>query len=167
MGMSDQNYSLPPLISGAVDALALIGGCVLVAVVLINVLATGMNAVGIGFAGDFELTEMGVAVAAFCFLPLCQRDGAHVAADIFTQKLARQARDFLQHVATFISLMIALLLLWRMSFGLMDQWRYGYQTAILQLPHWAAFVPILLSLLLWSGVALLQLTALFKRQSDV
>lgn len=165
--MSDQNYSLPSLISGAVDSLALLGGFVLVVVVLINVLAAGMNAVGIGFAGDFELTEMGIAVAAFCFLPLCQRDGAHVAADIFTQKLARPARDFLQHVATFISLVIALLLLWRMSFGLMDQWRYGYQTAILQLPHWAAFVPILLSLLLWSNVALLQLISMFKRQSDV
>ncbi|WP_424981336.1 TRAP transporter small permease [Maritalea sp. S77] len=165
--MSDQNYSLPPLIYRVVDALALVGGFVLALVVLINVLATVMNAIGIGFAGDFELTEMGVAVAAFCFLPLCQRDGAHVAADIFTQKLAQPARSFLQHVATFISLLIALLLLWRMSFGLIDQWRYGYQTAILQLPHWAAFVPILFSLFLWSCVALLQLTSLFVRRSNV
>ncbi len=93
--------------------------------------------------------------------------GAHVAADIFTQGLGAAARHFLQHIATFISLLIAVLLLWRMSFGLLDQWQYGYQTAILQLPHWVAYVPILFSLLLWGIVALLQLMAVFRKSADV
>lgn len=165
--MSNHAENLPTFIVRAVDGLSLSGGIVLVLVVLVNVLATLLNALSIGFAGDFELTEMGIAIAVFCFLPLCQRDGAHVAADIFTQGLAAPARHFLQHVATLISLLIAVLLLWRMSYGFIDQWQYGYQTAILQLPHWAAYIPILLALLLWGIVALLQLVSVFRKPSNV
>jgi TRAP-type C4-dicarboxylate transport system permease small subunit len=35
-----------------------------------------------------------------------------------------------------------------MYFGLLDQKAYDYTTAILQIPHWLAFVPILISLAL-------------------
>lgn len=164
--MPNHTNNLPIFIVRAVDALALFGGGILVLVVLVNVLATLLNALTIGFAGDFELTEMGIAITVFCFLPLCQRDGAHVAADIFTQGLGAGVRTFLQHIATFISLLIALMLLWRMSYGFIDQWQYGYQTAILQLPHWAAYVPILLALLLWSVVALLQLMSIFRKPNN-
>ncbi|MCF4098239.1 TRAP transporter small permease [Maritalea mediterranea] len=155
--MTHEPKSNNDVLHRAVDGLALLGGALLVGVILVNVWATLLNALAIGFAGDFELTEMGVAIAVFCFLPLCQRDGAHLAADIFTQRLGERPRRLLQQVATLVSLLIATLLLWRMSFGLVDQWRYGYQTAILQLPHWVAFVPILASLFLWSLVALVQL----------
>lgn len=160
--MSGQSSDLPKILVRTVDAFALSGGVILALVVLVNVLATVMNALSIGFAGDFELTEMGVAMAAFCFLPMCQRDGAHVAADIFTQNLGEAPRRLLEQVATLVSLIIAIILLWRMSYGFWDQWRYGYQTAILQLPHWLAYIPILLSLALWSLVALLQFGAGLK-----
>lgn len=155
--MSDQTTKLPKFLIVIVDVFALMGGLLLALIVLVNVAATVLNALSIGFAGDFELTEMGVAMAIFCFLPLCQRDSAHVAADIFTQNLGAGPRHILTQVATLISLIISLILLWRMSFGFLDQWRYGYQTAILQLPHWLAYIPILLSLALWSLIALLQL----------
>ena len=35
-----------------------------------------------------------------------------------------------------------------MWLGMLDQKAYGYTTAILQFPHWIAFIPILVSLLL-------------------
>ena len=50
---------------------------------------TGSAVFGRPFPGDFELTEMGVAVAAFSFLPYCQLTGANVTADIFTSGASR------------------------------------------------------------------------------
>ncbi|MCB1638481.1 MAG: hypothetical protein KDI15_06515, partial [Thiothrix sp.] len=52
---------------------ALLGGLLL----LVIVLMTSYSAVAgflfsSPFSGDFELTEMGIAIAAFCFLPWCQ-----------------------------------------------------------------------------------------------
>ncbi|MEK9725330.1 MAG: hypothetical protein VW405_17875, partial [Rhodospirillaceae bacterium] len=58
---------------------ALLGGLVLLAVVLINAYSIVTAAlINKPFPGDFELTEMGVAVASFCFLPYCQLTGANV-----------------------------------------------------------------------------------------
>src|SRR3546814_5046218 len=56
----------------AITAWALLGGLVLVAVVLINVLSVIGGVVWRPFPGDFEMTEIGIAVAAFAFLPYCQ-----------------------------------------------------------------------------------------------
>ena len=42
------------------------------------------NQFGMPFPGDFEMTEIGIANAAFAFLPYCQLTGANVTADIFT-----------------------------------------------------------------------------------
>ena len=63
---------------------ALFGGEVLLLVVGINMVSVIGTLFGMSFPGDFELTEMGVAVAAFAFLPFCQVTGANVTADIFT-----------------------------------------------------------------------------------
>ena len=68
-----------------------LGGCCVLAVVV--VMATISSVTGFLFAtpfpGDFELTQMLVAVAAFMFLPYCQLTFAHVSADIFTSKASR------------------------------------------------------------------------------
>src|SRR3546814_20911353 len=72
------------LARAAITAWALLGGLVLVAVVLINVLSVIGGVVWRPFPGDFEMTEIGIAVAAFAFLPYCHLTGANVNADIFT-----------------------------------------------------------------------------------
>ncbi len=51
--MPNHTSNLPIFIVRAVDALALGGGVILVLVVLVNVLATLLNALTIGFAGRF------------------------------------------------------------------------------------------------------------------
>jgi heme A synthase len=42
-----------------------------------------------------------------------------------------------------------------MSAGMLDQLAYGYTTAILQFPHWIAFIPILFSLVLLAVASLM------------
>ncbi len=134
---------------------AVLGGLVLLALVLVNVASVvGAALFATPLPGDVELTEMGVAVAAFSFLPYCQLVGAHVVADVFTAGLGPRAKARLAVLGDAIALLFALVLLWRMSLGMLDQRAYGYTTAILGIPVWWAFVPVLASLLLLALAAL-------------
>ena len=140
------------------EAWALAGGALLLAVVLMNawsVLASAL--LGAPFPGDFELTEMGVAIAAFAFLPYCQMSGANVTADIFTARASRLWLAIFALAASAVALGFALLLLWRMWAGMLDQKAYGYVTTILQVPHWRAYALALVSLALLCAASLVTL----------
>jgi len=136
---------------------ALLGGLTLLAVVAVNMISIVGSVFGKPFPGDFELTEMGVAVAVFAFLPYCQLVGANVSADIFTSNASRRTVAFFTLLGSLVALGFASLLIWRMYFGMLDQKDYDYTTTILQIPHWMAFVPILLSLALLAIAALVTL----------
>ena len=137
---------------------ALLGCCVLGIVVI---MATGSSIAGFliakPFPGDFEMTEMGVAVAAFMFLPYCQLTFAHVSADIFTSRASLSLIRSLNRMGSLMALAFSLLLVWRMYQGLLDYQIYLETTTILQIPIWYAFVPAVLSLLLWSFASLITL----------
>jgi TRAP-type C4-dicarboxylate transport system permease small subunit len=132
---------------------ALAGGAVVLAVVAVNLAEVATVATrpltGWRFTGAVELTEMGVAVAGFAFLPWCQIAGANVAADIFTARAGRRLLAALRLAAAAVALGFALLMLWRMGLGAADQRAFGTSTAILALPLWWAYWAILPSLVLW------------------
>lgn len=136
-----------------VTAWALLGGVVLLAVVAINVASVVGAVVWKPFPGDFELTEIGVAVAVFAFLPYCQLTDANVTADIFTARAPKPVLAVLRAVAALIAFGFATILVWRMYLGMLDQKEYDYTTAILQVPIWWGFVPILISLALLIAAA--------------
>lgn len=136
---------------------ALAGGLLLLAVMTINVFAVVLGMFGSSFPGDFELTEVGVAVAAFAFLPYVQLVEGNVTADIFTERAGPRALALFRVLASTVALLFALLLLWRMAEGMLDQRSYGYVTAVLQFPIWLGFLPALLSLGLLCVAAMLTL----------
>ncbi|MGI9485375.1 MAG: TRAP transporter small permease [Geminicoccaceae bacterium] len=136
---------------------ALIGGGLLLAVVLMNVASVIGGVVWRPFPGDFELTEIGVAVAAFAFFPYCQLENANVTADIFTARASPATLKVFKRLAAIIALAFSLILLWCMFLGMLSQQQYGYTTAILQFPIWLAFLPILLSLILLAIAAVITL----------
>ncbi len=149
---------------------ALIGGLVLVAVVLVNAWSILAGAIaGKPFPGDFELTEMGAAIAAFCFLPYCQLVGANVSADIFTMRAGPRSVALMSLFAALIAVLFSALLIWRMGAGLQDYREYEEFTGILEIPIWWAFVPALISLALLFVASLITLKdALQKlRRSEV
>ncbi len=160
--MTAQNSEGSSGFTGAASRLitvwALMGGCVLLVVVAINMLSIVGSVFGSPFPGDFELTEMGVAITVFSFLPYCQLIGANVSADIFTSGASRRTVAFFTMLGSLVALGFALLLIWRMYLGMLDQKEYNYTTTILQIPHWMAFVPILVSLALLSLAAFVTLT---------
>jgi len=142
---------------------ALLGGISLLAVVLLNVASVVGAIFWQPFPGDFEMTEVGVALAAFAFLPYCQLTGANVTADIFTSRASPRWVGVFSFLASAMALGFSLLLLVRMYYGLLDQKAYGYMTAILQFPHWIAFIPILISLALLAVAALITLIESFQQ----
>jgi TRAP-type C4-dicarboxylate transport system permease small subunit len=150
----------PPgrLLRRIITGWALAGGALLVAVVAMNVASVlGSAFLGRPFPGDFEMTEVGIAIAAFAFLPYCQMTGANITADIFTARARRLTLSIFALAAATAALAFSLILLWRMYYGLLDQKGYNYTTTILQFPHWTAYAVILISLALLAAAALLSL----------
>jgi TRAP-type C4-dicarboxylate transport system permease small subunit len=149
---------LPLLVERIATLWALAGGVLLLGVVAVNTWSIASRALGgRPFAGAFELTEVGVAVAVFTFLPYCQLVGANVTADIFTARAAPRTVAALALLASVVALGFALLLAQRMYLGLIDQRAFGYATTILNVPIWWAFVPIVGSLGLLALAALVTL----------
>ncbi|MTI18865.1 TRAP transporter small permease [Rhodobacteraceae bacterium RKSG542] len=136
---------------------ALLGGLVLLGVVGVNIYSVIGNMLGAPFPGDIELTQMGVVVAIFSFLPFCQITDSNVTADIFTSKVRPRTQAFLALLASLIAFGFALLLLWRMYNGMSDQREYEYTTTILQMPIWFSYLPVLFSLALLALASLITL----------
>lgn len=132
-----------------IELWALAGGIVLLALVVTNAYSLTADILfRKPLAGDFEMVEVGVAVAAFAFLPYCQITGANVTADIFTQGAGPRTVAVLKLLAALVALAFAALLIWRMSYGLIDYRVYRETTTITGFPKWIAFVPVLFSLAL-------------------
>ncbi|MEK9639937.1 MAG: TRAP transporter small permease [Alphaproteobacteria bacterium] len=143
---------------------ALVGGLILLFVVSLNIGSIIGGIVLIHVPGDFELTQIGVAVAVFCFLPYCQLHKHNVTADIFTFWANNKMILLLRIGGAVIALLFSILLLWRMTDGMLDQKKYDYTTAILQIPVWTAFIPILISLCLLAMASIM--TIILELSSD-
>ncbi|CAN5731114.1 hypothetical protein BH23PSE1_BH23PSE1_05100 [soil metagenome] len=142
------------LVERAATLWALAGGMVVLGVVAINTWSVlGQALARRPFAGTVELTELGVAVAVFAFLPYCQLMGANVTADIFTARAGPRAIAAFALAASIVALGFSLLLAQRMYLGLLDQQAFRYTTAILQVRIWWAFVPMVGSLLLLAAAS--------------
>jgi len=127
---------------------ALAGGMLLFLVVFLNTFSVAGGIVGNPIPGDFELTEMGVAIAVFAFLPYCQLTNANVTADIFTSKASPRMIAVFGLASSLIALLFSLLLFWCMYQGMVDRYNYQYTSAILLIPMWIPYVPVLFSWIL-------------------
>ena len=143
------------LLHRAVEAWALLGGLVLLAIALMTSWsATSGWLFAKPLPGDVELVEMLTAVSVFMFLPYCQLTGANVTADLFTERAGPRTIALLELLAAAVALGFSLLLLWRMYEGLLDYRQYIETTTILRIPIWYAYVPTLASLALLAAAAL-------------
>ena len=140
------------------NALALFGGIILLALVLvtvISVLGRSANTIGhmefvkeqlpllAGFLsslgpilGDFELVEAGVAVAIMAFLPICQLKRGHATVELFTHMLPARVSLFLAALWEMLFAAVLIIITWRLFVGTWDKFRYGETTFLLQFPIW-------------------------------
>ncbi|MBL4598408.1 MAG: TRAP transporter small permease [Rhizobiaceae bacterium] len=145
-----------------IEGWAMLGGILLLAVVAMNVYSVIGTVVWKPFAGDFEMTQVGLAIAVFAFLPYCQLTRSNVTADIFTARAPDRLVAVFTFVAALVALAFSLLLAWRMYYGMLDQKEYEYTTIVLRFPHWIAYIPILFSLFLLSIAAFITGTETFS-----
>lgn len=154
--------------------MALLGGAVLAALVVmtcISILGRQANtlmhmdviqSLAPGFAtwtldagigpifGDYEITEMGMAFALFCFLPLCQLTVGHARVDVFTSFLGAQSNRILR-MLTEIALAAALVLIaWRLQVATQARLGSGQTTYLLEWPVWWSYAAS--SVAAWAGV---------------
>jgi TRAP-type C4-dicarboxylate transport system permease small subunit len=140
---------------GLSRAWAVLGGVVLLAVMLMTVLSVVMRAVlGFPILGDYELVEIGTAIAAFAFLPYCHQAGGNVVVDVFTNRAPERVKRALAALGSLLLAIVACALLWRMALGGYDFVQYHEVTTNLGIPRWWAFPPILISLALLALVSL-------------
>lgn len=124
----------------AASVLAVAGGLLLAAIMVMVVASiVGRNLSGVpGFGwlgpipGDFELVELGVAIALFAFLPYCQIVRGNVAVDFFVAKAGVRAKAWFSAVGNLLYAVIAALLAWQLFNGYLDRLGpYGETTWIL------------------------------------
>jgi TRAP-type C4-dicarboxylate transport system permease small subunit len=100
--------------------------------------------------GDYEITEMGMAFALFCFLPLCQLTVGHARVDVFTSFLSARSNRILRFL-TEIALAVALVLIaWRLQVATEARMSTGQTTYLLEWPVWWAYAAS--SVAAWAGV---------------
>lgn len=138
--------------------LAILGGLVLVAIVILTVLSVSGRALldlGLGpIPGDFELVEAGSAFAVFSFLAWAHFRRGHVTVDLFVQRLGPRGLAALSFVANILMTIAAVIVAWRLGLGLQDKKLYGETTFILQIPVWWSYALSLVGAWTFALVAL-------------
>jgi TRAP-type C4-dicarboxylate transport system permease small subunit len=131
----------------AATGVAVLGGLVLFALTLLTVISVvGRAAFSAPIPGDFELVELGMAVAIFAFLPYCQIVRGNVIVDLFTTRASPQTRALLDGIGNLLFTAIAALLTWRVALGGLEIRSYHETTMVLQVPVWWGYVPAVIFL---------------------
>lgn len=140
-----------------VQAIALIGGLLLIALAVMVVVSVTLRSDLVGAAGvpgDFELVQMATAVAAFCFLPYCQLRRGNIFVDTFTLRLPARWRNRIDAAWDVLYGLVMVLIAWRLAVGGRAAFASGENTMVLGLP---SYVPITLC----AALALLVAAAAF------
>jgi TRAP-type C4-dicarboxylate transport system permease small subunit len=117
--------------------------------------------------GDFELVQIGLAVAVFAFLPICQLHGANIIVDFFTQRLPERGQRWLDGLGAVLMTVMCALLSLRTAAGAIAVESAGEQTMIIGLPMWWAYAMLAPGLALAAAIALWQAGRLLSGQPAV
>lgn len=114
-----------------------IGGLALLMITALTIASVvGREVFSTPIPGDFELVEIGCAIAVFAFFPYCQMVGGNVIVDLFTTWTSVRTRALLDLIANLAFTLIAAVLTWRTAAGAADLMHYGEQTMVLRVPLW-------------------------------
>ncbi|CAG1002467.1 hypothetical protein BURK1_02968 [Burkholderiales bacterium] len=118
-------------------AFAIAGGLVLVALTIMSLVSiAGRAMLSMPLPGDYELVQVGCAIAVSAFLPLTQMRGGHVIVDFFTVNARPAVRAALDSLGALLLAVCAGVLAWRLGAGAIALEEANDQTTILALPTW-------------------------------
>ncbi len=125
----------------ASETIAIVGGLLLVGVALMVTVSVTIRSPlvgGRGVPGDFELVQMGTALAAFSYLALCQARRGNIFVDTFTGWLPRRAQAAIDSLWDLAYALAMALISWRLIVGAIGERQSGTVTMVLGLPTWVA-----------------------------
>jgi TRAP-type C4-dicarboxylate transport system permease small subunit len=126
-------------IAAGARLIAFLGGLLVVGLGLLVTTSVLLRwLVGEGINGDFELVQMGLAIAVFSFLPLCQAHRGNVIVDTFTNTLPPRMRAGLDVLWDIVFAAFAGFIAWRLAIGAMEALSSATTSMVLGLPiHYA------------------------------
>ena len=136
---SATSHPREPVIIRLAHFLAVLGGLVVVAIAVLVTTSVLMRWLGgEGVNGDFELVQMGLALAVFAFLPLCEARHGNVVVDTFTTRWSRAAQVALDVLWDLVYAAFAAFIAWRLSLGAFESAASHTTSMVLGLPvHFA------------------------------
>jgi len=140
------------------QACAIAGG-LLLGVVVVAVVASiaGRSTIGKGVTGDYEIVQIGAAVAVSLFLPICQARGSNIIVDFFTLRAGKALRSVLDRIGALLLAVIYAALAARCAAGALDLKETGDTMTLLRFwPMWVGYALLVPGLLLASLVAFVQ-----------
>lgn len=143
--------------------LAVAGGFVLLGMTVMSVASIGSRwLTGRSLLGDFELVQMGCAIAVAAFLPWTQMRRGHVIVDFFTLHVSERTRTRLDGVGALTIAAVGALVAWRVTVGTLDIRASGESSMLLGVPTWYAYACMLPSFYLLALAGLHTAWSTFK-----
>jgi TRAP-type C4-dicarboxylate transport system permease small subunit len=151
------------------ERVALAGGVLMIAVAAMVTLSVAIRSPligGSGVPGDFELVQMGTAVAAFTFLAVCQARRGNIFVDTFTAWLPLRFQNTLDAVWDVVYALMMAVIAWRLLVGAMGEFSTGTTTMVLGFPTGYAITACGVLAVLVSIVAFVGAFARFNTQDQ-
>ncbi len=132
-------------LNSAATGLAMLGGltfCLLIAMSIVSIVGRKLFATPV--QGDVELMQMGAAVGAAAFLPLCELQDHHIKVDALTSWMSPAARAVLDTAAHLMLTVACAAITWRTAMAVQDGLSSGEVSTLLLVPTWqpvAALIP--------------------------
>ena len=115
--------------------LAIAGGALVVGLAILVTTSVLMRWLGgQGVNGDFEMVQMGLALAVFAFLPLCQAHRGNVMVDTFTLRLPGRVQAMIDALWDVLYAGFAAFIAWRLAIGAMEAQSSRTTSMVLALP---------------------------------
>lgn len=116
----------------------------------------GRTALGRSILGDFELVEIGIAVAGSLFLPYCQATRGHIIVDFFTLRAGPRTIGALDRFGALLMAAMFLGVGWRTIVGGVDIAASGETSMLMRVPIWVGYAAMVPGVILTGLIALAQ-----------
>jgi TRAP-type C4-dicarboxylate transport system permease small subunit len=137
--------------------LAYLGGAVVSALGIMSAISIiGRSAISRPVTGDFELVEIGIAVAGSLFLPYCQLTSGHIVVDFFTLRAGPRTIRFFDQFGALLMALMLLAVGWRTVVASVDIARSGETSMLLGFPIWIGYAATVPGVIVAGVIALLQ-----------
>ncbi|HEX9836961.1 MAG TPA: TRAP transporter small permease [Alphaproteobacteria bacterium] len=133
------------------------GSAALLAVAAVTVLSVlGRYLFNRPIEGDYELVEIGMAVAIFLYFPYTHLTGSNIVAEFFTHGLSERARTMLEAMHDAIFGAVAALFTWRLALGCIRKFQENDTTMLLAIPKGWAFLLAVIAMAMLAAVCALR-----------